>query len=153
MNADFQEIQARLSDGEAIEFPQLPAGQLEDQYAFAYGLYENGRYEDASHLFRFLTLMDSQNPRNWMGLGASLQMARKFEKALDAYCFALILDSDNPYVYIHAADCYFGLDQKDMALDAIKYARAIAKRSEQHKSLVPQLSLMRKRWINPGDEG
>jgi type III secretion system low calcium response chaperone LcrH/SycD len=152
-NASYLEIEAKLQAGEAIEFPQLPAKQLEEQYAFAYSLYENGKYDEASHLFRFLTLMDSQNARNWMGLAASYQLAKKYEEALDAYSFALILDSDNPYVYIHAADCYFGLNQKDLALDAIKYARAIASRDEKYQSLVPQLTLMRKRWINPGNEG
>ena len=138
---------------ESIAFPEIPPEQREDLYAYAYALYENGNYEEASNLFRFLTLVDPQTPRNWMGLAASLQLEKKFEKALEAYTFTLMLDCDNPYVYIHAADCYFGLNQKDMALEAIKHARSIAKRDEKYKSLVPQLTLMRKRWINPGEEG
>src|SRR5690606_39901315 len=65
-------------------------------YAIAHNYYNNGKYDKAIPLFQFLSIVDHLNIKWWMGLGAATQMAKEYEKAVNAYAMATLLNVDDP---------------------------------------------------------
>src|SRR5262245_31055472 len=88
-------------------YKQLSGESIEALYHIAYTQYKQGKYEDAVGVFRFLTLNDTRSRKHWMGLGASLQMQKKYNEAIEAYELAAALDPTDPHVHIYASDCCF----------------------------------------------
>ncbi len=151
MDTLIEEMISKLASEEAeMVLPCLPKESLEELYEDGYLFYEAGKFTEALNHFRLLTLFEAHHPRNWMGLGASHQMLRQFEQALEAYRIALLLDPENPSICVHASECYFGLNEIKHGLEALKYAEAIADNKDHYKPLISQLAFIRKRWSNRG---
>jgi type III secretion system low calcium response chaperone LcrH/SycD len=98
---------------------------IKEMYSIAYFLYGHRRYLDASHYFRLLCTSRPTAPKYWKGLGACFQMLKEYQSAIDCYASAQILNGKkpDPYLYLHAADCYIGLNETKPALKALKAAR------------------------------
>ncbi|MFQ5729196.1 MAG: SycD/LcrH family type III secretion system chaperone [Waddliaceae bacterium] len=132
--------------GENVAMPQLSPEALEDFYAFGYGLYDSGQYENAMHYFRFLTLVDMQNRKHWMGLGASYQMLKEYDRALQSYGYAALLDENDPNAHFHAAECFFANNQAEPGNQALSSAKTAALlEPEKYKSLLARIELMNER--------
>ncbi len=130
-----------------LETETLSSGSVETLYHIAYMHYRQGKYGDAAGLFRFLTMHDIRNSKHWMGLGASLQMLRKYSEALQAYQLAASLNALDPRVHIYAADCFFALDYRKEGLDALACAeQAIKQQKTPDKNLLTHVSLMKTAW-------
>ncbi|MBK8896534.1 MAG: SycD/LcrH family type III secretion system chaperone [Candidatus Competibacteraceae bacterium] len=84
-------------------------------YSVGYSLYNQGKYADAEHLFKFLCFYDHLEKKNWMGLGSSRQMCKDFDGAIQAYSYMALLDVANPYPPLHAGDCYLALGKLEEA--------------------------------------
>jgi type III secretion system low calcium response chaperone LcrH/SycD len=91
-------------------------------YLFAYRLYQDSKYNDAVQFFRFLTLIDPYSAKYWKGLGASLQMLKQYEKAIEAYSSAVLMEKtpSDDYLHEHIAECYSALGQSKKAHQIIK---------------------------------
>lgn len=143
-----QEVLNQLKDAQGNSvLPKFSKETVSGLYAIAYNFYEIGKYQDAVQFFRILTALDTQSRKNWMGLGASLQMLKEFEKAIEAYTVATLLDDEDPYVHMHAADCFFALNNMKkaiIALEAAEYVVGLNKAKYAH--LLPQIQLFRKTW-------
>jgi type III secretion system low calcium response chaperone LcrH/SycD len=61
---------------------------MEGIYSQAYVLYTSGRLDEAETFFRFLCIYDFNNVDYALGLGAVLQLKKRYEKALDVYAMA-----------------------------------------------------------------
>ena len=96
--------------------------RLEAVYSVAHTLYGNGKFEDAATMFRFLCLMEHAEERYWMGLGATEQMLGNYEKALEAYAQATLLDIDDPRPQIQAGYCLIKLELFEGATQALEGA-------------------------------
>jgi type III secretion system low calcium response chaperone LcrH/SycD len=125
----------------------------ETLYATAYELYKNGKYEVAKSFFRFLTLTDSFERKNWMGLAACYQMLKLYEEAIECYSAAAVQDPSDPYVHWHAADCYFHLDNLVKAKAALDSAIITANADETYGVIIPKLELIKSTWANMKIEG
>ena len=126
--------------------PQFSSEALLALYAMAYELYRNGKYEDAKTFFRLLALANSFERKYWMGLAASYQMLKDYEKALECYSAAAIQDPSDPYAHWHAADCFFHSDNVVKAKEALESAIITAKLDQVHSGLVPKLELIAAAW-------
>lgn len=132
---------------ESIEHPQMTKESFEALYHFAYSHYKQGKYEDAVGLFRFLTIHDTNTRKHWMGLGAALQMQKKYDDAIEAYELAAALDPRDPYVHIYAADCFFAQNRTKDGLFALGCGeRALNLQKEPDKNLHAHIALMRMAW-------
>lgn len=141
----FVEWAQQLQKGEN-SFAQ-PQEKLDEMYAQAYALYEARRYHDAGLFFRLLVAADPTESNYWKSLGACLQMQKNYEEALNCYsCVEMMLgDSTNPYLYIHAADCYFALKQGHHGLRMLE--RACKKAEKTHdKKIFQHAALLREIW-------
>jgi type III secretion system low calcium response chaperone LcrH/SycD len=138
----------RLLDANTSPDPQiafLSSDGIEALYAFGYGFYQSGNYEKAMHFFRFLTLIDIGNRKHWMGLGAAYQMLKQYERALQAYGQAALLDESDPYTHWHAAECFLAINNYEQAKEALTSTELTAKKYPQkHKRLLTRLQLLKK---------
>jgi type III secretion system low calcium response chaperone LcrH/SycD len=122
---------------------------IEALYFIAYGCYNQGKYDDAVYYFRTLTSLDTRTKKHWMGLGASLQMQKNYQKAIEAYENAAAIDPTDPYVHFHAADCLHSQGNIQDALFALSCCnRAISLNapSDQLNNLFKHIKLMSKCW-------
>lgn len=119
---------------------------LEALYLFAYSSYDKGKYEESTSLFRILTLQKKECRHYWMGYGASLQMLKRYEEAIGAYGYAAILDSKDPFVHLHAAECYHALKDHSKSMLALDSALTC----NPPKKLKDQLSLLKEVWAQGG---
>lgn len=115
-------------------------------YAIAHELYKNGKFEDAMHCFRFLTLNDSFERKYWMGLAAAYQMLKCYPEAIECYSAAALQDFTDPYVHCHAADCFFYMGNLPKAREALNSAIITAQDQEIHSALIPRLKLLKDVW-------
>ena len=124
----------------------LSPESVETLYELAYRLYEGGKYEDSEKAFRFLTSVAAFDKKNWMGLGASLQMQKAYEQAIQAYMIASILDPAEAMVHLHIADCLFAQGKAQEALRALNTAESIAKKHAHAAALIEQIQFLRTCW-------
>lgn len=117
-------------------------------YSQAYHLYENGKYQEAKRFFHFLTIVNPYEKSFWIGLGASYQMLKDYARAIEFYSVAAVQDQNNPYVHLHAADCFFALGQMDQAFQALDSAESAANLTEGNQNIISHLALIRQAWSN-----
>lgn len=121
---------------------------LDALYAMGYNLYENAKYAEAVDVFRVLTLFEKEQRKNWMGLGAAYQMQKEYDRALQSYAYAALLDENDPYAPFHAAECFFSQEQNEKGSHVLNVAKTIALRN---KNMYNQL-LMRIELFNRAPE-
>jgi type III secretion system low calcium response chaperone LcrH/SycD len=121
---------------------------IEGIYSFAYSYYENAWYSHAENLFRLLVSLRIRSSRYWKGLGATLQMLKKYDEAIEAYSWAAITDESisDPYPHFHAAECFHTMGEYKRGLKALYSAKTIAKEQGTFYALLQQIELMQKTW-------
>jgi type III secretion system low calcium response chaperone LcrH/SycD len=134
-------IAAYTKEGKPL--PHFSEDTVEALYSFGYGFYQHAKFDKAIHFFRFLTLIDTQNPKHWMGLGASLQMVKDYHKAIQCFGYAALLNPSNPYPPFHAAECFLSLEENEKAIEVFKAAELAANQSpNQYQTLLTRIALM-----------
>lgn len=93
----------------------IPEDVMEGLYAHAYEFYQQGRAKDAEVIFRFLSMYDSYNADYVMGLAASLQQQKQYEKALNAYTMAFAIAENDYLPMLHAGQCHLLMKNKESA--------------------------------------
>lgn len=121
--------------------------KAQEMYYLAYKLYRDQQYEKAHPFFQFLTVYSPLEAKYWKGSAASLHMQKKYKEAIPQYICAEILNKGkpDPYVYVHAADCYFALEQPEDALKALEGARHNAE-EQNNEQVMHHVSLMTQQW-------
>lgn len=152
--ADFAKIEEQIaaSLGHDIEtlkemMPQFTDENVEAFYTLAFDFYENGRFKEAVDFFRFLTTIDHMNKKNWLGLGAALQMQKEYEKAINAYTLAAFLDAKDPYIPFYAAECCISMGDLSRGMDALESADELADEENKFKGLKKQIAVLREAWL------
>jgi len=110
--------------------------EMEAIYSIGYNLYQNGKYDDALNVFKFLCFFDHLEKKYWIGLGAVHQMMGNYEKAIEAYSYAAFLDLEDPRPAIHAADCHLILGNKEAAESALNAVIEFCSEDPEKKSYV-----------------
>lgn len=116
-------------------------------YALAFELYQKGEYAKATTLFGGLVIAKKQEYRNWLGLGASHQMLKHYNKAITAYKGAIATAPDHPMAYFHTAECLWQQDKLEAARKMLKKAERRAKKEpKQYESFLDQIALLKQGW-------
>jgi len=145
-NAILQQITAFL-EGSKSPLPTFSDDEIAALYALAFEMYRNGKYSEAMPFFRFLTILSPDDRKYWMGLGACYQMQKRYQAAIECYSVAAVQNPNDPIVHWHAANCFFDDGKLDIAIKTLDSALTVAKISSKDESFVPQLELVRSRWI------
>ena len=114
-------------------------------YSQAYSFYHSGLYYKARDCFRVLTAVEPGNYNHWFGLGATLQMIREYQDAIQAYSLSALADLDekDPFPHFHAAECLMAIRKYDRAIIALNSAEAIAKQQKSPQQLLNQIEQLR----------
>lgn len=112
--------------------------EMEGIYATAYNFYTHGKLDRANEIFSALCQMDPYQSKYWMGLGATRQMEKKYEKAIEAYGLATLMDAKNPLPAFYAAHCFMKLENFDGAIKALEASILLSQDKKEHKDLHSQ---------------
>lgn len=116
---------------------------MEAIYGQGYNLYNQGRYKEASYVFRLLMLLDYMTPKYALGLAASLHRLKEYTSAANVYLLCGTLDTKNPLPHYHAADCYMQLNMPVMAIFSLDLAITAAGSQTQY-SIIKERALLMK---------
>lgn len=114
------------------ELLKYDQGLLNRQYNRGLELYQQAEYKNAAALFSYLTTLNPYEYRFWMGLGFAKQSDRSYEEAIVSYTAAGALDSEQPLPFLHAAQCYYALQLRELALENLQKTVEIAKDKPEH---------------------
>lgn len=117
---------------------------MEAIYGQGYNLYNQGKYKEASYVFRLLMLLDYTSPKYVLGLAASLHRIKDYKNAANAYLLCGALDMNNPLPHYHSADCYIQLGFAPMAIFSLKIAIKTAGDQPQYSVIKERSALMLK---------
>lgn len=121
--------------------------EIDSLYSIAYQLYQRKEYLEALPFFKILAQSSPKNGKFWKALGACLQMLKEYESALNCYTTAQILNrqQEDLLLYIHAADCYFALEQTENGLKTLN--KAFYKAEKNKDTVITQhVQFMRELW-------
>jgi type III secretion system low calcium response chaperone LcrH/SycD len=121
---------------------------MEAVYTQAYNLYNQGKYKEASYLFRFLMLLDLTTSRYILGLAACLHRMKDYKNAANLYFFAGALDDKNPLPHYHATDCYLQLNKTGIAIISLQMAISAAGSQEKYKVIKERSQLLKENLMN-----
>ncbi|EXJ15656.1 SycD/LcrH family type III secretion system chaperone [Imhoffiella purpurea] len=126
-----------INNGKTMrELKGIAREELEAVYGIAYNSYAGGDYQKARKLFQFLCFFDHLERKYWLGLGGCRQMLEDYAPAIEAYTFAMLLDSSDPAPPFHAAECHIGLGDREAAISGLTAALEWSgDRPEQFRSL------------------
>ncbi len=79
-----------------------------------------GRYEESISLHKKITDDFPYNELAWFNLGAAFQGLKLFEKAIDAYKFALVIDEKFDYAYRNMGDAFIRLRKYKDAIETLE---------------------------------
>ncbi len=120
-------------------------------YSVAYTLYQSDDYEEAIRVFQRLASHESLSQRNWMGLGACWQMQKNYQEALKAWAMASILNEHDPIPHLHAAECYFALENEIEGRKAMDTCKSYLK--AEHSHLLTKLEELDASWKQEEQKG
>src|SRR5262245_996977 len=80
--------------------------EIEAIYSIGYGFYTSGNYQDALDIFKFLCMHRHMDKRFWMGLGATSQLLKDYDRAIVAYRTCAMLDLGDAQLPLRAAECF-----------------------------------------------
>jgi type III secretion system low calcium response chaperone LcrH/SycD len=122
---------------------QLGDDTMEAIYSQGYNLYNQGRYKEASYIFRLLMLLDYMTPKYILGLAACLHRMKDYKSAANIYLLCGTIDSTNPLPHYHAADCYIQLGVPMLAIFSLRLAISAAADQPQYAVVKERAILMR----------
>jgi type III secretion system low calcium response chaperone LcrH/SycD len=126
----------------------MEAVKVDDLYTQGYAFYESGKYTEAVHLFRKLTTLDPCDKDMWLGLGASLHMAKEYDKAIPAYLAAAVMSDpiEDFSPFLHAAECHLALNQIPEGLRLLEVAEKIPDGDNKQLRIKDQMLMLKLIW-------
>ncbi|MDF2549228.1 MAG: scc2-A [Chlamydiales bacterium] len=121
----------KSAEEEPLPLPaDLKESTIDFLYQSAYELYQGRRHKQATALFRLLTLFREREGKHWFGLAAALQAQGLVDEALPAYAMCALLDPENAWPHLHAAECYFKQSNLEEALQGLEQAKGLSHGNE-----------------------
>lgn len=119
----------------------LNDAMIEGIYGQAYRLYNTGKYDDASQLFRLLIMLNPTESKYVMGLAASFHMMKEYQNAANTYAICSVIDPNDPIPHFHASDCYYKMGDKMSAMLALEMAVKQAGERETYAKIKDRAAL------------
>ena len=123
---------------------QITDETMEAIYTQGYNLYSQGKFKDASFVFRLLMLMDFTTPKYVLGLAACGHRLKDYANAANLYLLCAALDPSNPLPHFHAADCYLQMQKPIIASFSLNMAIKAAGEQKQYTLVKERATLMKK---------
>ncbi|WP_252179392.1 tetratricopeptide repeat protein [Endozoicomonas sp. 4G] len=142
--------QSYLRQGGTIrELKGLDQDQMEAIYQLGYSYFSIGNYPEALKVFRYLALLDHQNPRYYLGIGLALYHLNQNAAAIPALNYAEKLDSQDPRPSICMTECFIRLKNRNLAVKALTNAAKILKSAKGWEEQRKQAKQLKRYLIEP----
>ncbi len=112
-------IQALLEGHTLATIQGIGQDKVDGLYAFAHGLYERQRYEEARKVFTYLMTLDHHETLYMGAVASCLQMLKRYDEAIEYYCLASVYNLGDPRPTFHTAECLLAQGRTDEARDAL----------------------------------
>jgi type III secretion system low calcium response chaperone LcrH/SycD len=113
----------------------LSDGLIESIYGHTYRLYNTGKYDEASQLFRLLIMLDPTAAKYVLGLAACFHMLKEYRNAAATYLLVSMVDANSPIPYYHASDCYIHLHEPALAILNLEQVVELSGNQEQFSTI------------------
>lgn len=114
---------------------------LEGMYGQAYHQFNNGRYDDASIIFRLLVILNPADARFTMGIAACHHMKHEYPQAAQMYSICGLIDVENPMPFYHASDCWIKQDNIPDAINALNLAVIRCEGKPQYQMILDRCNM------------
>lgn len=108
---------------------------IEMLYAYAYKLFQSGKFEEAATTYKFLMTVSPADIRHPMALAACFHKMQNYTGALTTYIACTFIAPDDPMPYYHASDCFLKLNDPEKAIGMLKFAVEKAKAKPEYTAL------------------
>jgi type III secretion system low calcium response chaperone LcrH/SycD len=129
-----------------VPLPVISKNSEKELYSMAYSFYNNGKFQEALDCFLFLVRANADAAKYWIGFAAVHQKLKNYHEAIGAFAVAALLDTKDPQIHMHAADCFFAVNERTQASDALKAAELLATGQEKYHQLLSRIALLRSAW-------
>ncbi len=102
------------------DFTQLTPQSMEAIYMVAYNLYNAAKYGEAEKIFQLLSILNHFDKRFWIGLGACREQQKKYDNAIKAFGFVVMLDIHDPAPQLLCAKCFIAQGKTEDARGALE---------------------------------
>lgn len=96
-------------------------------YEVGIGLYNDKKFNEAELVFRLITFLNSLKENVWISLGLCQKQLSNPVFAIFSFGMAIIMNPDNALSYIHSAECYLELNERDEAKECLLSAQEMLK--------------------------
>ncbi len=94
-------------------------------YVVGYTLFNEKRFEEASAIFFYLSVLNPLVKDYWMGLGLAEKSQQHYVEAISSLLMAEVMDATDPYPHLQTAECYLQLKDELGAEFEITEAKGI----------------------------
>lgn len=108
---------------------------VEMLYAYAYKLFQAGKFEEASTAYKYLMTICPFDVRHPMALAACFHKMHNYTGALSTYIMATVLAPDSPMPWYHASDCMLKLNDLTGAIYMLDRVLEKAKNNPDYAAL------------------
>ncbi len=144
-------MQELFEKGETLQdVLKLSEEELGQIYAIAKEHYERKHYENARSIFLLLTALRPDAAVFYAGLGMTEQQCGHYDTAAQFYALAADLDSDEPSVYLYAAQCLHLQHRTQEAIQVLDALVEALDHESEWQSLKAQAVELKKTWSHTG---
>lgn len=108
---------------------QMDPQHCKTLYNVAHLRFTAGEYEEALIVFHYLCWLNHLNADYFLGLGATQQQLKHYEKAINTLKYAAKLGPDEARPYFLMAQCHAALNHSDVAQQEFKTALDLAQKT------------------------
>lgn len=116
---------------------------IEAIYSQAYNLYNQGKYKEASYIFRLLMLLDPTTAKHILGLAACMHRSKDYMNAANMYFLCAALDPTNPLPHYHSVDCYLQMEALPLAISSLETTIKVCGTQPQYAILKERAELLK----------
>ncbi|ELJ7458864.1 SycD/LcrH family type III secretion system chaperone, partial [Escherichia coli] len=98
---------------------QLSWDELEILYERGYNAWNEGKYEEATDIFAFLTLHKPLEREFMFAFACAIKEQGEYRHALTLFTYTLAMRSDDPFSIFHIAECLLNMQEYEAARDAL----------------------------------
>jgi tetratricopeptide (TPR) repeat protein len=111
--------------------------------SYGFTQYYGNQLPEAIETFRLLCARRPNEAKYWFALGGILQEAKEYQKAIEAWAFAALLNGADPYPEFYAAECYFALQDP---LNGLKNLKKASLKADHEPDLKAKIAALEEQW-------
>lgn len=88
-------------------------------YEVGLRLYNQHRLEEAEVVFRLIAMLNTLKENVWISLGLCQKQLSSYVLAIFSFAMAIVMNPENVLSYIHSAECYLELNERNEAKECL----------------------------------